>query len=104
MIVRDRVRKTVSINVIDIHALFDTGSDITAISEKAVKKFNIEFKANTESIKGIGGYSILKGSFPAKIQIENDCFDVQCFVLCENQIEEDLIVGLDLIEQGSMNI
>lgn len=38
MILRDCARKTVEMNGITLNALFDTGSDVTAINEKIVEE------------------------------------------------------------------
>lgn len=96
----------VTINNVEVKALIDTGSDITTIKESTFneKKVAQKLKKNHEKVRGVGGYSIIKGKFPAKISIDDDVYDTECYVMNDENIDDELIVGLDIINQSKLQI
>lgn len=84
VIQRDAARKIVKINDTEVRALIDTGSDITTIRESTMRKRNIK-KGKSYAIKvptkGVGGYVDIKEKFLAKIRIDNENYETDCYVM-----------------------
>lgn len=101
---KNQVRKNIEINNVKSLALFDTGSDYTVVREDIIENKNIpcEIEYFEEEIKGVGGISKLKGKFNAKIQIDDEFHDMVCYVISKDDIDDEIIIGLDLIRNCEM--
>lgn len=101
VIQRNTAQKTVKINDEEVTALIDTGSDITTIRKKTINEKNLKAKLlpNKNTVKGVGGSTSVKGKFAAKIAIDNDTYETDCYVLPDESFDDELIVGLDIINQ-----
>lgn len=95
---KKRVRKSVLINGFHLTALIDSGSDITTISEEMAARYNIAYDHFEETVQGVGGFDKLLGKFKATILIDNLRFDIDCYVLSSENINEEAIVGLDILD------
>lgn len=106
IIQRESSRKHVTINNSNVKALIDTGSDITGIKESTMITKNIKrhIQKVNEPTKGIGGFINIKEKFNAKICIDNEIYETDCFVLPDKHIDDELIVGLDIINQSKLTM
>lgn len=96
----------VSVNGEKFHALVDTGSHYTVIREDLVKRINcrMEDLFLEGRVKGVGGYTNLKSKFPAIIKIDEDTHSTQCYVIGKESIDDEMIIGLDIILKCKMEL
>ena len=87
---KKRVRKEVLINGFKVTALVDSGSDVSTINESTAKKHNIPYEYLNETVQGVGGFEKLLGKFAAKIFIDKICFEIDCYVLSSENINEEM--------------
>lgn len=85
--------KTVEVNNVDVDGLADTASDYTVIREDQIETKNISCEKNdcSDSLKGVGGLANFKRQFKAKIDIDNELHDVDCFIMSKEDIDDELI-------------
>lgn len=102
----NKVRKQILINDKDTCALFDTGSDYTVIREDSIakKKIRCEIEPFNEEVKGVGGMTNFLGRFKAQIQIDDDVHEIYCHIMSENDIDDEAIIGYDLIKLCEMKL
>lgn len=97
------VRKEIEMNGHKLTALFDTGSDITVIRSDVVANKRIAtYKAETNTVKGVGGCVSIKGRFPATIVVDDDSYNVKCCVLSKTEIDDEIVIGMDVISQAEL--
>lgn len=91
--------KTEKVNDVDVDGLADTASDYTVIREDVIETKNIPCEKNycSDSVKGVGGLANFKGKFLAKIDIDNELHNVDCFIMSKEDIDDELIIGWDII-------
>lgn len=94
----------VIVNGVILNALFDTGSDISAVREDIARSKGIEFSKYFQPIRGIGGNTGTKGKFSAVIEICDDKFESDCHIVSRETIDAEMIVGLDIISQGNLSV
>lgn len=101
-----RTRKWVTINNLHLYALVDTGSDYTVVREDKVTKANcvLETLKQENRVKGVGGYTRLRSRFPANVEIDGNSFHTDCYVLSKEDIDEEAIIGLDIILKCKMEL
>lgn len=86
-------------------ALIDTGADITVIRRdifflkniSEYEKLNIEIKGLSQTVKTIG-------VFKTNIEVDDDNFIVNCYILHEKDLSEELIIGWNLLQQANTQI
>lgn len=96
-------RKWIKINGQNFYALVDTGSDFTVIREDVVSKINcvIENLYQENKMKGVGGWTNLKSRFLADIAIDEDMHHTHCYVISNENIDNEVLIGLDIIMELS---
>lgn len=103
---RNQIKKVITINGQSIYATIDTGSDYTIIRDDVISDRAIPCN-RTESIdevKGVGGKTTFTGKFPAKIRIDKDIHEIVCYILSQGDIDEEMIIGLDIINNCTVEI
>lgn len=104
---RNRLKKLVTVNGQKICAIIDTGSDYTIIRDDAIddRRIPCNRMACAEKVKGIGvEVTTFIGKFPAKIHIDRDIHQIECYILAHEDIDEEMIIGLDIINNCTMKI
>lgn len=98
--------KTVTINQQKVSALIDTGSDYTVIRKDVLRKYGIdhEIEGDVSEVKGVGGIINLIGKFKARIQIDSDIHDTDCFIISSADIDDEMIIGLDIVNNCTLII
>lgn len=94
----------VVVNGVVLNALFDTGSDISAVREDIAFAKGIEYDKIVQPIRGIGGNTGTKGKFSADIQVCEDKFESVCYIVSRENVDAEMIIGLDIISQGSLSV
>ncbi|GFV68650.1 retrovirus-related Pol polyprotein from transposon gypsy [Trichonephila clavipes] len=100
------MRKTVKINGYDFDALIDTGSTITLIRESAHQILGRPTLNPTKINLASFGKSEIKtfGSFKSTINIEDNKFMTDIYVISNSQTTIDVIVGTDVLKQTEFKI
>ncbi|GFW22497.1 uncharacterized protein TNCV_2170311 [Trichonephila clavipes] len=100
------MRKTVKINGYDVDALFDTGSTITLIRESVHQILGRPTLSPTKINLTSFGKSEIKtfGSFKSTIDIEDNKFLTDIYVINNSQTTIDAIIGTDVLKQTEFKI
>ena len=83
-------------------AMADSGSWVTMMRQSVFEKLkhDPDLKSGIQPFKGFGNViTSALGSFDAILEIQDDVYDVECFVVKDEYIDYDMIVGLDIINQ-----
>lgn len=98
--------KNVSICGIDFNALIDTGSDINAIRRSLFETLNIRSNVGPlEKFKAAAG-AVLSAFeyFVAKVKIDNDVFQSLFYIVGENDIPTQVVIGNELLFNKSVEM
>ncbi|GFT60638.1 hypothetical protein TNCV_1789271 [Trichonephila clavipes] len=100
------MRKTVKINGYDFDALIDTGSTITLIRESVYQILGRPTLNATKTKLTSFGKSEIKtfGSFKSTIDIEDNKFMTDIYVIDNLQTTIDVIIGTDVLKQTEFKI
>ncbi|GFX49997.1 uncharacterized protein TNCV_3883251 [Trichonephila clavipes] len=100
------MRKTVKINGYDFDALIDTGSTITLIRESVHQILGRPTLNPTKINLTSFGKSEIKtfGSFKSTINIEDNKFMTDIYVISNSQTTIDVIIGTDVLKQTEFKI
>ncbi|GFT12551.1 uncharacterized protein TNCV_5093491 [Trichonephila clavipes] len=100
------MRKTVKINGYDFDALIDTGSTITLIRESVYQILGRPTLNATKIKLTSFGKSEIKtfGSFKSTIDIEDNKFMTDIYVIDNLQTTIDVIIGTDVLKQTEFKI
>ncbi|GFW60431.1 hypothetical protein TNCV_942981 [Trichonephila clavipes] len=100
------MRKTVKINGYDFDALIDTGSTITLIRESVYQILGRPTLNATKIKLTSFGKSEIKtfGSFKSTIDIEDNKFMTDIYVINNSQTTIDVIIGTDVLKQTEFKI
>lgn len=101
---KHNVYLNVVVNGVVLNALFDTGSDITAIREDVARSKDIKYEKNFQLIHGVGGKTGTKGKLTANIRICDNEFSSICHIVPNVNIDAEMIIGLDIISQGVLSV
>lgn len=55
-------------------------------------------------VKGVGGWTNLKNRFSANVEIDDDVHSIQCYVISKESIDDEAIIGLDIIMDCKMEL
>lgn len=82
-----------------IRALFDTGSEINVIKSNLFQKLKISYDiGSARKFIGLGGAKIVSNKFfMGKVGVDGEVFDSKIFIFDDNEIEDDLIIGMELM-------
>lgn len=86
-----------------ISAMADSGSWVTLMRKSVFEKLRHKPKMRSESepFKGFGNViTTAVGSFDCLLEIDGDTYDVQCWIVRDDHIDDDMIIGLDIIDQA----
>lgn len=99
-------RKNIMINNRPVYALIDSGSDYSVIREDIIQSKSIPFTRETftETIKGVGGITNLKGKFEADFQFDDDVHHSICHIISKEDINDEAIIGFDVLQHFSVQI
>lgn len=90
-----------------ISALADSGSWVTLMRKSVFDKLRHKptMKTASEPFRGFGNV-ITKalGSFECLLEINGDTYDVECWIVQNNHIDGDMIIGLDIIDQAHLTM
>lgn len=92
---------------IDISALVDTGSDVTLMKKNVYDCLLNAKKINLMGIPLTGfGQTIKKtyGNFSTQIVVNHEAFDINCHVVPNNYINENMLLGKDFLSKVEVNI
>lgn len=96
------------INNIPIKILFDTGADLSVISNTAVDKLNMNDMIDTQAstiCKGVNGMAMTLGElWFIELEIANNIFPVKLTVLRTDFIDYDMIIGLNFMRSYKARI
>lgn len=96
------------INNIPIKILFDTGADLSVISNTAVDKLNMNDMIDTQAstiCKGVNGMAMTLGElWFIELEIANNIFPVKLTVLRTDFIDCDMIIGLNFMRSYKARI
>ncbi|XP_045500402.1 uncharacterized protein LOC123697879 isoform X2 [Colias croceus] len=101
--------KKLKINNIDVEALIDTGSDANLIIMSYFRKIQGEkllsySSGTTETLTGIAEKEIYtKGSFTAKIEIDDCYFETLFYVVDDGAIPVNIILGNPVLKEVEIN-
>lgn len=98
---------SLNFNEVTIAALFDTGSDISAVREDVYDVYfkKVPLTQDTIIVKGIGSTRVeTLGSFQKEVEINNESFDLLFHVIPRNVTNFQIIVGNNLLEQAEVHI
>lgn len=102
---RTRVHKEIELNGKKINCMFDTGSDFNVMREEKFRSDNFgELKPTTFRCRGVGSVINGIGEFDVKIFVDNCWFNDKCFVIPSKMMQEDLLIGLSLINQANIEL
>ncbi|GFS99672.1 hypothetical protein TNCV_1972371 [Trichonephila clavipes] len=103
---QSKMRKTVKINGYDFDALIDTGSTITLIRESVHQILGRPTLNPTKINLASFGKSEIKtfGSFKSTIDIEDNKFMTDIYVIDNLQTTIDVIIGTDVLKQTEFKI
>lgn len=102
---RKRVHKMVELNGKKVNCMFDTGSDFNIMREEKFSSDNFgELKPTTFKCRGVGSLINGIGEFDVKIFVDNCWFDDKCYVIPSNMMQEDVLIGLSLINQANIEL
>lgn len=86
-----------------ISAMADSGSWVTLMRKSVFERLRHKpiMRRETEPFKGFGNViTTAIGSFDCLLEIDSDTYDVQCWIVQDGHIDEDMIIGLDIIDQA----
>lgn len=99
------VYKDVVINGKNFVALIDTGADITVIRKDIfINNQLANYEKTNIKVNGIGNTIETFGVFNATIAIDESEFMVKCYIVSEEFIEPEVIVGWNLLSQAVTEI
>lgn len=90
-----------------IYSMIDSGSWVTLMRETMFRSLKHKpiLKYGMEPFKGFGDVITRAiGSFDCLLTIEGDTYDTECYVVKDDHIPDDLVVGLDIINQASLSM
>lgn len=98
---RTRVKKEIVINNKSVVASFDSCSDITAVQQSALKRYNFGKMKRIEDFPfdGVGSSNRALGYLEVKVEADNEIYDDYCFVIQDQEGLPEVIIGLTLINQ-----
>lgn len=98
---RKKVSKDVLVNGKMFKALFDTGSDFTIIRKDVFDRSNLgEMKNTSFAFDGVGSSNKAIGEFEITVGLDNVVFKDVCYVVSSNLIQEEMIIGMSLMDQA----
>lgn len=91
--------KKICVNGVDVTALIDTGSDINAIKSSVFNKLKISFDVGfARKFLGAGGAEISTNKFfIGKMHIDGENYDSKIYILNDDEIYDEMIIGMDLL-------
>ncbi|XP_054721961.1 uncharacterized protein LOC129231620 [Uloborus diversus] len=100
--INSNMLKSAKINDSVITTLIDTGSQLTALSNKIFKNFrNISLKPTSATFSGLGNKTYCPiGTFFSDIEIDDCMFSTLIYVVDDDILNVDAIIGTDVINQG----
>lgn len=90
-----------------IYSLVDSGSWVTHMRETVFGKLRHKpsLKVSKEPFRGLGNViTRAVGSFDCLVTIDDDTYDVECWIVKDDHITEDMIIGLDIINQAALTM
>lgn len=99
---KERSMKEVRIGGLTVHALIDTGSDINAVRKSFFAKLQIPSSSGKmRNLKGAGGGCIkVDRYFREKIVVDDEEFESTFFILNDNEVPYDVIIGNELLHDN----
>lgn len=96
--------KSVKLGEHKFNALIDTGSDISGIRRSLFEKLDIPFKVGyAQNFKAAGGAKVTaKDYFHEKIDIEGEQFESVFYILSDEDIPTEMIIGNELLFSGEV--
>ena len=106
MQVRDKIKVCKDGKCIEVIALFDTGADISVISEKVAEKLGFNKYKEPISIgsayKGKEGQEV--GDLVAELEIGGCRMNRRSILYVVRDLEEDVIIGMNIIEHFKVRL
>lgn len=105
-LVKPKSMKEVEIGTVKMDALIDTGSDINAIREYYFKKLKIKTtKGLSHEYKGAGGAFVsVREYFIDEVVIDGEKYKTKIYVVDDEQIPVDLVIGNELLYDVELNM
>lgn len=72
------------------------------MDELTAKALNIQYNKHDEKVICIAGFTKLNGIFTANVEIDKQCFSTNCYVMTPISIDEQLVIGLDILSQSQV--
>ncbi|XP_046141945.1 uncharacterized protein LOC123987838 [Osmia bicornis bicornis] len=102
----NNMTKEIKINNITLNALIDTGSQLTIIRASSADKLNAPVLNKVDvTLSGLGKHTVSTlGYFSSVVNIDNSDFPCNIYVVPDNAIYLDVIVGRDILSQAEVKI
>lgn len=104
---RGLILKNAKLCSLNVTSLLDTGSQKTLIKKNVYDKISDfpKLQPSVVTLSGLGQSSIRPlGCFRSEIEIDGSKFDAEIFVIKDELVNFDLILGMDVINQGTLTI
>lgn len=103
---KPKAMKKIQLNGLNMDVLIDTGSDINAVRECVFDKLNIEAKIGIEKkLTGAGDATVkVNRFFEAKMFIDGDLFTTKTYIVKNNDIPVNVVIGNELIFEHKLII
>lgn len=91
--------KKIRIHNVSVNALIDTGSEINAIKKSVFNKLKMAYNNGiARKFIGAGGAEISTNKFfMAKIRIDDEDFETKIYIINDDEIYDEMIIGMELL-------